>query len=108
VKSGDVLGVIAERHGVGLSDLRSWNNIRGSRIYAGQKLAIWVKPSQARLASSSSPVSIPDSKVHLVQPGDSLWEISRRYQGVSVETIKQLNNLTSNKITPGQKLIIGR
>ncbi len=108
VKSGDVLGVIAERHGVGLSDLRSWNNIRGSRIYAGQKLAIWVKPSQARLASASSPVSIPDSKVHLVQPGDSLWEISRRYQGVSVETIKQLNNLTSNKITPGQKLIIGR
>jgi membrane-bound lytic murein transglycosylase D len=106
VRSGDVLGLIAERHGVGLSDLRRWNNISGSRIYAGQRLAIWVKPSST-VASASSPAPIPDNKVHLVQPGDSLWEISRRYQGLSVERIKELNNLRSNKITPGQKLIIG-
>ncbi|MDF9795148.1 membrane-bound lytic murein transglycosylase D [Catalinimonas alkaloidigena] len=108
VRSGDVLGVIAERHGVRLSDLRTWNNISGSRIYAGQKLAIWVHPSSNQIASSGTTKAIPDSKVHLVQPGDSLWEISRRYQGLSVNKIKQLNNLTSNKITPGQKLIIGR
>lgn len=107
VRSGDVLGLIAERHGVGLSDLRRWNNIRGSRIYAGQRLAIWVKPSST-VASASSPGPIPDNKIHLVQPGDSLWEISRRYTGLSVERIKELNNLRSNKITPGQKLIIGR
>jgi len=107
VRSGDVLGVIAERHDVRLSDLRRWNNIRGSRIYAGQKLALWVKPTSS-VASASRPTAIPNSKVHLVQPGDSLWEISRRYQGLSVERIKQLNNLNSNKITPGQRLIIGR
>ncbi len=107
VRSGDVLGLIAERHGVGLSDLRRWNNIRGSRIYAGQRLTVWVKPS-SQIASASSPAPIPDNKIHLVQPGDSLWEISRRYSGLSVERIKQLNNLRSNKITPGQKLIIGR
>lgn len=107
VRSGDVLGLIAERHGVGLSDLRRWNNISGSRIYAGQRLAIWVKPSST-VASASSPGPVPDNKIHLVQPGDSLWEISRRYTGLSVERIKELNNLRSNKITPGQKLIIGR
>ncbi|WKN32280.1 LysM peptidoglycan-binding domain-containing protein [Porifericola rhodea] len=108
VRSGDVLGVIAERHGVRLSDLRSWNNIRGSRIYAGQKLAIWVKPSASQLASSGGSRPVPNSKIHLVQPGDSLWEISKRYQGLSVAKIKELNNLTSNNIKPGQKLIIGR
>lgn len=108
VKNGDVLGAIAERHGVRLSDLRSWNNIKGSHIYAGQKLTVWVNASSNQMASSSTTTAIPDSKVHLVQPGDSLWEISRRYQGLSVNKIKELNNLSSNKITPGQKLIIGR
>ena len=108
VQRGDVLGVIAERHGVRLSDLRRWNNISGSRIYAGQRLAVWVKPSSTIASASTSTAPIPDNKIHLVQPGDSLWEISRRYQGLSVERIKQLNNLSSNKIKPGQKLIIGR
>lgn len=104
VRSGDVLGKIAERHGVGLSELRRWNNIRGSRIYAGQRLTLYVKSS--RLASASQP--IPPGKYHLVQPGDSLWEISRKYEGLTVTKIKQLNNLSSNSIKPGQKLIIGR
>lgn len=109
VRSGDVLGVIAQRHGVRLSDVRRWNNIRGSRIYPGQKLTIWTKGSGPRLASASkSPRSVPTSKVHMVQPGDSLWEISRQYEGLSVAKIKQWNNLSSNSIKPGQKLIIGR
>lgn len=108
VKRGDALSVIAERHGVRLSDLRRWNNVSGSRIYAGQRLAVWVKPSSTVASSGSSPAPIPDNKFHMVQPGDSLWEISRRYQGLSVERIKELNKLSSNKIKPGQKLIIGR
>lgn len=109
VRSGDVLGVIAQRHGVRLSDVRRWNNIRGSRIYPGQKLTIWTKGSGPRLASAgASPRSVPASKVHMVQPGDSLWEISRQYKGLSVAKIKQWNNLRSNSIKPGQKLIIGR
>ena len=107
VRNGDVLGVIAQRHGVGLSELRRWNNIRGSRIYPGQKLTIWAKGGGPRLASARSR-SIPSNKVHLVQPGDSLWEISRQYKGLSVAKIKQWNNLKSNSIKPGQKLIIGR
>jgi len=107
VRRGDVLGKIAERHGVRLSDVRRWNNIRGSRIYAGQRLTLYVKSSNRAVASARTPISA-NGKVHLVQPGDSLWEISRKYQGLTVSKIKQLNNLRSNSIKPGQKLIIGR
>jgi len=107
VRRGDVLGKIAERHGVRLSDLRRWNNIRGSRIYAGQRLTLYVK-SSSRSAVASSRQPVPAGKYHLVQPGDSLWEISRKYQGLTVTKIKQLNKLSSNSIKPGQKLIIGR
>ena len=116
VRSGDVLGVIADRHGVGLSDLRSWNNLQGSRIYAGQRLTIWVdqsrvaKPTNTAVASktSSHKVTPMKEKTYLVQPGDSLWEISKKYEGLSVARIKQLNNLRNNDIKPGQKLIIGQ
>ena len=40
-------------------------------------------------------------------PGDTLWDISRKYDGLSIEKLKKMNNLKSNKITPGQKLLIG-
>jgi membrane-bound lytic murein transglycosylase D len=40
VKRGQNLGEIAARHGVSVSKLKKWNNIRGSRIKAGQRLKI--------------------------------------------------------------------
>lgn len=109
VRSGDVLGTIAARHSVSLSDLKSWNHLKGNNIYAGQRLTIWTKPSAAgpQLASNTTKKA-SGSETYVVQSGDSLWEISKKYDGLSVEKIKQLNNLKSNSIKPGQKLVVGR
>ena len=41
VRSGDVLGSIANRYGVRVSDIQEWNNLRGTRINVGQKLIIY-------------------------------------------------------------------
>ena len=43
---------------------------------------------------------------YTVQKGDTLWDIARMYSGVSVSKIKQLNNLKSNTLKPGSKLVI--
>jgi len=114
VRSGDVLGTIAQKFNVRISDLRKWNGIRGSMIRSGQRLNIWVNPSAFTSASTakgkvtaSKPVRIPSSKIHVVRPGDTLWDISRMYQGLTIEKIKSLNNLKNNSIKPGQKLLIG-
>jgi len=110
VRSGEVLGTIAQRYRVRVTDLRKWNNIRGNLIRSGQVLSIWVKPgAQPTVASnrSSTPKNIPASKTHMVQPGDTLWEISLKYKGLTIEKIKELNNLQNNKIKPGQTLRIG-
>jgi membrane-bound lytic murein transglycosylase D len=40
VRRGDTLGAIAERYGCSISDLKSWNNLKGSTISVGQKLVI--------------------------------------------------------------------
>ncbi len=50
--------------------------------------------------------SKPESKIyHKVRKGESLYTIARKYK-VKVESIKKLNKLKSNKIKPGQRLII--
>jgi len=41
VKSGDVLGIIAEKYGVSVKQIRSWNNLKGNIIRVGQRLTIY-------------------------------------------------------------------
>ncbi len=111
VRSGEVLGKIAQRYQVRVSDIRRWNNIRGNLIRSGQSLNIWIKsgnqPQTLARSKSSTPKDIPSSKTHLVQPGDTLWEISLQYKGLTIEKLKKLNNLQNSRIKPGQTLIIG-
>ncbi len=104
VRSGDVLGTIARRHGVRVSDLKYWNNLSSNLIRVGQKLYIETDmPTSRAIAQNTS----NGKKTYIVQPGDSLWIISRRHSRLSVEDLKRLNNLRSNSIKPGQKLVIG-
>ena len=102
VKSGDVLGKIASRHGVSVTQVKNWNNLGSNLIRVGQTLYIYSdnSPSTSTLAENSG------QKTYTVRPGDSLWIISQKHS-LSVEQIKRLNNLNSNNIKPGQRLIIG-
>lgn len=115
VHSGEVLGTIAERYNVRIQDLRAWNNLHGNLIRVGQRLNIYIRPNDMpSLASNSKPyqtqanaINYDGKKVHVVKQGDTLWSISKAYSDLTIEKIKKLNNLESNKIKPGQKLVIG-
>lgn len=43
--------------------------------------------------------------VHVVKAGDTLWGITQLYQ-VSLEALRQANQLSSDRIVPGQELIV--
>lgn len=49
--------------------------------------------------------SLPGMAIYTVKPGDSLWSIGRKYY-LSVERLKNMNELTGDEIRPGQKLLI--
>jgi len=41
---------------------------------------------------------------HVVQPGDTLWNIAMRYDGVTVQKLRKINRLNSNALKVGTKL----
>ena len=110
VRSGDYLGRIAERYGVGVSQIKRWNGLRSDNLRVGQRLTIYPRKPVTSVASSSSKTAAQkssiskDAKVHTVQKGDSLWTISRQYPGITIEKLRKWNGIRGNNLVPGTKL----
>lgn len=114
VRSGDVLGLIANRHHVRVSDIKKWNNLNSNLIRVGQRLNIWVLPTYnsktknlyQQSARRTAIVTSTAGELYTVQAGDTLWDISKQ-ANLSIEKLKEINNLKSSNIRPGQSLVIG-
>ena len=106
VKRGDYLGRIAERYGVGISQIKTWNGMRNNTVNVGQNLIIYPKKNNEDVAVSTSSNDSASEKVYTVRNGDSLWSISQKFPGVSVQNIKKWNDISGNNIKPGTKLKI--
>lgn len=63
-------------------------------------------------STPAKPVKKDEAKIrqyvyHVVQPGDTLWSIAQRYDGISVDDLKRTNNIHNIKsLKPGTKLKI--
>ncbi|GAA4312102.1 lytic transglycosylase domain-containing protein [Nibribacter koreensis] len=73
---------------------------------AATALVAQKKPA-AKTSEAANKEIFKGGTVHHVQPGDTLWNISKRYNNVSVDQLKKANNLKDNEIKPGMKLIVG-
>ncbi|WP_437396068.1 LysM peptidoglycan-binding domain-containing protein [Flagellimonas lutimaris] len=110
VRSGDYLGKIAERYGVGVSQIKRWNGLRSNNLRVGQRLTIFprkpyiAKNTTKSSSSKSSGSVVSGSKIHTVRSGDSLWTISKKYPGVSIENLREWNGISGNNLKPGTKL----
>jgi membrane-bound lytic murein transglycosylase D len=117
IRSGETLGSIALKYGVSTNTLKDWNDMNGSKIFAGKKLVIYTNPkskskSTKPAAKKPSAVSAQASATggtvsyYTVKSGDTLWHIAQQYQGISDKDIMQWNNLSNVDIQPGMKLKI--
>ena len=111
VKSGDVLGKIAERHGCTVAQLKSWNGLTSNNIKVGQKLIVAApatKASQTAQTSKAASSSSGEYTTYVVREGDSFYSIAKNYPGVSAQNIMDYNGLSSSKIRPGMTIKIPR
>jgi membrane-bound lytic murein transglycosylase D len=113
VKSGDNLGYIARKYSVRVSDIKRWNGLRSNNIRIGQRLTIYPRnPVAAQQTSSTEkPVTTTSSsgqKTYTVKSGDSLWSISQKFPGVSVQNIRDWNDISGTNLKPGMKLLVSK
>ncbi|MDO3377026.1 LysM peptidoglycan-binding domain-containing protein [Geoalkalibacter halelectricus] len=106
VRQGDSLWSIARRFDVTERELRVWNNLGWSNLLRpGQVLAVSA-PGRATAASSQRSQAPRSQITYTVKPGDTLWDIGRRYQ-VGTREIKDWNNLKQGHVLrPGDQLTL--
>ncbi len=91
VQKNDSLYSIAKKFNTTVDNLKQINNLQSDILTIGEELII--------------PKNSSNNITHIVQKGESLYSIAKKYN-TSVEQIKNKNNLKSNLISIGQKLII--
>ena len=107
VKKGEYLGRIANQYHTTIGRIKNWNNLSSNNLRIGQKLVIYVNPDSAPISShTTTKRNSKGETIYTVKSGDTLWDIARKYSGVSVAQIEQLNNITYRDLKPGLTLKI--
>ena len=109
VKAGDSLYRIAKNHNMSLQELKSLNNLSSDLIFAGQVLKVSGQVSSSQpstntnTSQNSNQTQTSGNGTYTVKAGDSLYRIAVNHN-MSLQELKNLNNLSSNLIMPGQVL----
>ena len=98
VKKGDTLYSIANKFHLTVNDLKKFNNLENNVISIGQKIYLVNN-------NLEQPTSPSEENIYIVQKGDTLYSISRKFN-ISVDELKSINSLLNNTISVGQKLLI--
>lgn len=91
VKAGDTLYAIARKFGTTVDKLKHLNNLSSNNLSIGQKLLVTDE--------------LQEEGVYTVQKGDTLYSIAKKYN-TTVDKIMRMNNLSTNMLSVGQKLVI--
>ena len=130
VRKSEYLTQLARERGLSVAQVMGWNHLESTNVVPGQRL-VFQAPSEsagesARKAARGEAAAVAAAtkvaagsarmahtadgnqlvpQVHRVQPGDTLFNISRRFN-VSVQVLRELNHLTTDEVKLGQKLLV--
>lgn len=93
VVKGDYLGKIAQQYHVSVDAIKRENNLRSETLTLGQTLRITAQVKDLPL------------RQYTVKRGDYLGKIAAQYH-VSIEALRQANQLRSDQVRVGQTLVI--
>ncbi len=92
VKKGDSLYSIAQKYNTTAEELKRINNLDSNQLVIGQQLII---PTLEDI----------EENYYIVKAGDNLYSIANKYN-ISVEELKSINNLVTDNLYVGQKLLL--
>lgn len=96
VVSGDTLYGIANEYGLSVDELKKINNLSSNNLSIGQKLLV---------SGTAEDLNKSEYDTYIVKSGDNLYAIARKY-GTTVDNLKAINNLSSNLLSIGQKVLV--
>ena len=102
VDRGDYLGRIAKAHNVHVFEIKEWNKLKSTKLDIGDKLVIYVKKGKHLSAEKK----VLGKNEYIIQKGDTLWDIAKKHNGLSVWKIKALNNMENDNLKPGTTILL--
>lgn len=96
VVAGDTLYGIANKYNLTVDELKKMNNLKSNNLTINQKLLV---------SGTGEDNNSSNYDTYIVKSGDSLWSIASRYN-TTVDKLKDINNLSSNMLSIGQKLLV--
>ena len=105
IQPGETIIGISQDYGVSIDDIKRWNNLSSSRIFAGKTLIIYSNGNNHTNKKTSVTENVSKGKTHKVKSGETLSGIALTYQ-VSIASLKKLNDISGTKIFIGQELKI--
>lgn len=106
VRKGENLGVIARQYGIKVSELQQANDMKGSRIRAGQTLLIPIKVTpKPKSSKGKKPHKV---RTYIVQSGDDVASVARKF-GISQDSVRAWNSLDVAAIVKtGDTLVVSK
>ena len=107
VAEADTLGCIAARFDVTVEELASWNQgLDPNHIVVGQELAIRTEDDGEIEGEAAPPTPERRRRVHVVQRGETITEITQRYEMTLAEILRLNPELNPNQIDVDQRLVV--
>lgn len=110
IQSGDYLGKIANKFKVRISEIKRWNDLKNDQLKAGDWLTVYTRNLEPQILLNTKKALNYESqkKTYVVQEGDSLWSISLKFSGISVQNLQDWNGISGKNLKPGTKLIVSK
>jgi LysM repeat protein len=110
VLQGETLSVLAQKYHIAVGDIMRLNGMNSkSHLVAGEKIKIPSATAQTAqppvIKTSSAPIAVSNVITHYVLQGETLYSISKNF-GVTVDQLKEWNNLKGESIHFGQQLAV--
>lgn len=102
VKKGENLTIIANQYLVEVQDLKVWNDLNSADLVVGQKLIV----NKVAVKEVPKKKVEPTYYTYKVKAGDTLSEIAKQFEKVSIESLKEINQLKSSILSVGMLLKI--